>query len=278
MTLQVEVAGKSDVGCVRANNEDNFGYDSRYGIYVVCDGMGGAAAGEVASKMGVDTVLNYYRQSARNGRFPEFRLQAPDASARANALGSAIQLANEAIFTASRQRPSQAGMGSTVVAASVDQGFFSIAHVGDSRIYLIRTGAIQQLTNDHSLVMEQVRRGLITMEDAQKVDYHNIVIKALGAEAKVEPDLDDMMAMESDVLLLCSDGLNRHVSDDQMLEIVGNNGSLIAAVDALIDNAKKDGGTDNVTVLLLRFRQESRLHGFMKEIIPGGTPKWQNSF
>lgn len=277
MTLQVEVAGKSDVGCVRTNNEDNFGYDSRYGIYVVCDGMGGAAAGEVASKMGVDTVLNYYRQSARNGKFPEFGQQATDASARANALGSAIQLANEAIFTASQQRPSQAGMGSTIVAASVEQGFFSIAHVGDSRIYLIRSGAIQQLTNDHSLVMEQVRRGLISMEDAQKVDYQNIVVKALGAEARVEPDLDDMMAMENDVLLLCSDGLNRHVSDDQLLDIISKNGSLSGAVDALIDTAKKDGGTDNVTVLLLRFYQKSRLQGFVKDLIPGGSPKWQNS-
>lgn len=278
MALQVEVAGKSDVGCVRTNNEDNFGYDSRYGIYVVCDGMGGAAAGEVASKMGVDTVLNYYRELAREGKFAEFGEPAPDTSSRANALGSAIQMANDAIFTASQQSPTQAGMGSTIVAASVEQGLFSIAHVGDSRIYLIRAGAIQQLTNDHSLVMEQVRRGLITIEDAQKVDYHNIVIKALGAEAKVEPDLDDMMAMENDVLLLCSDGLNRHVTDAQILEIVTKNGSLSGVVDALIDSAKKEGGTDNVTVLMLRFRQESRLQGFVKDLIPGGTPKWQNSF
>ena len=278
MVLQVEVAGKSDVGCVRTNNEDNFGYDSRYGIYVVCDGMGGAAAGEVASKMGVDTVLNYYRESARQGKFQEFGEPMPDASSRANALGSAIQKANDAIFTASQQSPTQAGMGATIVAASIEQGFFSIAHVGDSRIYLIRAGAIQQLTNDHSLVMEQVRRGLITREDAQKVDYHNIVIKALGAEAKVEPDLDDMMAMENDVLLLCSDGLNRHVTDAQILEIVTKNGVLPGVVDALIEAARNDGGTDNVTVLLLRFRQESRLQGFVKDLIPGGTPKWQNSF
>src|SRR5262245_8395218 len=134
MALAVEVAGKTDVGCVRTNNEDNFGYDSRYGIYVVCDGMGGAAAGEVASKMAVDTVLNYYRQSAKTGSFPKFGSQLDDASPRANALGSAIHLANEAIFSASQQRPSQAGMGSTIVAVSVDQGFFSIGHVGDSRI------------------------------------------------------------------------------------------------------------------------------------------------
>jgi len=277
MSLRVEVAGKSDVGCVRTNNEDNFGYDGRYGIYVVCDGMGGAAAGEVASKMAVDTVLNYYRQSAKNGSFPKFGNQVGDASPRANALGSAIHLANEAIFSASQQRPSQAGMGSTIVAVSVEQGFFSIGHVGDSRIYLIRSGAIQQLTNDHSLVMEQVRRGLITMEDAQKVDYQNIVIKALGAEAKVEPDLDDMMAMDHDVLLLCSDGLTRHVTDEQILGIVAENIDLHTAVEVLIETCKKDGGTDNVTALLLRFQQQSWAQAILRGWIPGGTPKWQNS-
>lgn len=278
MSLRVEVAGKSDVGCVRTNNEDNFGYDTRHGIYVVCDGMGGAAAGEVASKMAVDTILGYYRDSARRGSFRQVGDQVQDAPPRANALGSAIHLANEAIFSASQQRPSQAGMGSTIVAVSVEDGFFSIGHVGDSRIYLIRAGAIQQLTNDHSLVMEQVRRGLITLEDAQKVDYHNIVIKALGAEAKVEPDLDDMSAMEGDTLLLCSDGLNRHVSDQQMLEILAQAADLNAAAEGLVQACKRDGGTDNVTVLLLRFEQGSWLQDTFGNLLPGGAPKWRDSF
>jgi serine/threonine protein phosphatase PrpC len=278
MSLRVEVAGKSDVGCVRANNEDNFGYDSRYGIYVVCDGMGGAAAGEVASKMAVDTVLAYYRDSAKHGSFRPVGNQLPDGSPRANALASAIQLANESIFSASQARPSQAGMGATIVAVTVEDGFFSIGHVGDSRIYLIRGGAIQQLTNDHSLVMEQVRRGLITLEDAQRVDYQNVVIKALGAEAKVEPDLDDMSAMEGDVLLLCSDGLNRHVTDQQILDTITKNTDLDASVDALIEACKKDGGTDNITAVLLRFEQQSWLQDTLGNLLPGGAPKWQDSF
>ncbi len=277
MSLSVEVAGKSDVGRIRTNNEDNFGYDRRYGIYVVCDGMGGAAAGEVASKLAVDTVLDYYRQAGKSGNFQNFGNQNPDASPRSAALSSAIQLANHAIFSASQKQSSQAGMGATIVAASVREALVSIGHVGDSRIYLIRSGAIQQLTNDHSLVMEQVRRGLITMEDAEKVDYQNILIKALGAEDKVEPDLDDMLAMDGDVLLLCSDGLNRHVKDQQMLRIVEKNSGLQTAADALVEAAKADGGTDNVTVLLLRFKRESRLQSLWKNLLPGSGPQWQNS-
>lgn len=277
MSLSVEVAGKSDVGKIRTNNEDNFGYDRRFGIYVVCDGMGGAAAGEVASKLGVDTVLDYYRQAGKSGQFQAFGTQDPAASPRSSALSSAIQLANHVIFTASQRQSSQAGMGATIVVVSVQDALVSIGHVGDSRIYLIRSGAIQQLTDDHSLVMEQVRRGLISLEDAQKVDYQNIVIKALGAEDKVEPDLDDMLAMEGDVLLLCSDGLNRHVTDEQMLRIVGKNADLADAATALIEAAKSDGGTDNVTVLLLRFKQQSRLESLWKSLAPGSGPQWQNS-
>src|SRR5258708_7325614 len=147
MSLALQVAGKSDVGCVRTNNEDNFGYDSRYGIYVVCDGMGGQAAGEVASKMAVDSVLTYYRTSVRSNHFPKVGEQVDGITDRANHLGSSIQLANQAVHDAAAAHAAQAGMGSTVVAISTeDKGsFFSIGNVGDSRIYLVRNGEIQQL-------------------------------------------------------------------------------------------------------------------------------------
>lgn len=278
MSLSVEVAGKSDVGRVRTNNEDNFGFDRRYGIYVVCDGMGGAAAGEVASKLGVDTVLDYYRQAGKSGKFQPFGSVDPAASPRSAALSSALQMANHVIFAESQKQSSRAGMGATIVAVSVQDALVSIGHVGDSRIYLIRTGAIQQLTDDHSLVMEQVRRGLISLEDARKVDYQNIVIKALGAEDKVEPDLDDMLAMQGDVLLLCSDGLNRHVTDEQMLRIIEKSEDLAVGATALVDAAKADGGTDNVTVLMLRFKQQSKLEGLWNSLLRGSGPQWQNSF
>src|SRR5438445_55020 len=148
MALAVEVAGKSDVGCVRSNNEDNFGYDSRYGIYVVCDGMGGQAAGEVASKIGVDTVLHYFRDAAGAGGYPQVGERMRDISEQGQALVSAIRLANRTIHETGQNQVGRAGMGSTIVAALINDNALSIANVGDSRIYLVRQGAIQQLTED----------------------------------------------------------------------------------------------------------------------------------
>ncbi|MGH9521245.1 MAG: Stp1/IreP family PP2C-type Ser/Thr phosphatase [Terriglobales bacterium] len=277
MALTVEIAGRSDVGCVRTNNEDNFGYDSRHGIYVVCDGIGGQAAGEVASKMGVDTVLTYFREAAKTKMFPQIGEKVEGISARANALGSAIRLANEAIHEAAKKHAAHSGMGSTIVATLVEGNFISIGHAGDSRIYMVRNGALQQLTRDHSLVMEQVRRGLITLEEAQASEMQNIIIRALGPEDKVVPDLDDMMAMPGDVYLLCSDGLIRHVPDDNILEIIRGTVTLQLMADRLVDAAKEGGGSDNVTVLLLRFVELPWWKRILRMLFGGGSPKWQNS-
>src|SRR5436305_565031 len=192
MALALEVAGKTDVGCVRTNNEDNFGYDTRYGIFVVCDGMGGQAAGEVASKMGVDSMLNYFRDNGAPAPVHKF----DGVSERANALGNAITLANRAVYQASHEGEREnRGMGSTIVSLLVKDNFLSVGHVGDSRAYLVRNGAIQMLTNDHSLVMEQVRRGLMTAQEAERSEIQNIILKALGSEETVEPDLEDMIAL-----------------------------------------------------------------------------------
>ena len=277
MSLTVEVAAKSDVGCVRKNNEDNLGYDSRYGIYVVCDGMGGQAAGEVASKMGVDTVLDYFREASKTGIYPQIGEVVDSVSERANRLGSAIRLANEHIHQAAGQHTAHSGMGSTIVSVLVDSGFFSIAHAGDSRIYLIRSGSIQQITRDHSLVMEQVRRGLITLEEANASEMQNIIIRALGPEEKVIPDLDDMMAMQGDLLLLCSDGLTRHVTDDSLLEIAQGTVTLQLMAQRMIDAAKEGGGSDNITVVLLRFIDLPWWKRILRMLFGGGSPKWQNS-
>jgi len=278
MTLALQVAGKTDVGCVRANNEDNLGYDARYGIFVVCDGMGGQAAGEVASKLAVDTILSYFQQSDHDVHNPTVGKTFEGVAERGNALGSAIQLANQAIHQASSNHPAQAGMGSTVVAVLVGKNFFSIGHVGDSRVYLLRNGSIQQLTQDHSLVMEQVRRGLITMEEARTSERQNIIIRALGSEETVEPDIDEMMAMPGDVLLLASDGLTRHVSEDRILEIVGTAHSLDRACEELIQAAKNEGGDDNITCMLLRIVEQPWYKNLFARFFPGrGSQKRQNS-
>src|SRR5205085_7228776 len=215
--------GEAGLSWVRTNNEDNFGYDARVGIFVVCDGMGGAAAGEVASKTSVDTVLKYFRDAARSHRYPVVGQTFEGVSERANALASAIQLANANVHSMGAKNNSQRGMGSTIVAVLTKGNFFSIGHVGDSRIYLLRHGKIQQLTNDHSLVMEQVRRGLITREQAERSEMQNIIIRALGSEAAVQPDLDDLMAQPGDVLLLATDGLTKLVPDERMHGIIAAN-------------------------------------------------------
>lgn len=274
MALTVDVAGKSDVGCVRANNEDNFGYDTRYGIYVVCDGMGGQAAGEVASKIAVETVLKYFREAGAAQRYPAFGEQAENVSERANALGSALQLANEVVYSSAAQHVTRLGMGSTAVAVLVGtDNFYSVGNVGDSRAYLVRDGAIEQLTQDHSLVMEQVRRGLITMEEANASEMQNIIMRALGAEEKLQPDLEDRMARPGDTLVLCSDGLTRELTDDEICATVTREQDVSRACDALISAARQAGGHDNITVLLVRFVEKS----WFKGLIGGGSPKWQNS-
>lgn len=279
MALAVEVAGKSDVGCVRANNEDNFGYDSRYGIFVVCDGMGGQAAGEVASKMGVDILLDYFRNEisapdthASNG----FNHSAQSSSLGAKSLANAIQLANRTIFQAGQSQQTRHGMGSTIVAALVRGNSLAIAHVGDSRIYLVRQGSIQQLTQDHSLVMEQVRLGYITLEQAQKSEMQNIILRALGTEEAVEADIEDLVAVPGDLLLMTSDGLTRHVQDDEILKVVQEHDDLERACNDLVQMAKDRGGDDNITCLLVRIVSRPWYQTILSKLFSGG-PQWQNS-
>lgn len=251
MSLIIQAAGSTDVGLVRKNNEDNFGYDLRHGIFVVCDGMGGQQAGELASKMAVDTVLDYFRQNARDVT-PVGGTSFEGVSERAASLANAIQLANQAIHEAASRDLRHAGMGCTLVAVSVQDDLFSIANVGDSRIYLIRENTMVQLTHDHSLVMEQVRRGLMTMEEAEHSKVQNVIVRALGIDDSVEPDLEDHQLTAGDVLLLCSDGLSRYVKDERMIEVVTQESSLEKACADLVEAAKAGGSDDNITCLLLR--------------------------
>jgi serine/threonine protein phosphatase PrpC len=275
MSLAIQVAGKSDIGCVRANNEDNFGYDLRYGIFVVCDGMGGQAAGEVASKLGVDVLLAYFRHELAGdplGLEPPVQAK----SEAGKALAAAVHLANRTIHERSLQQINQAGMGSTLVAAAIQGNALSIANVGDSRIYLIRHGVIQQLTQDHSLVMEQVRQGYITREQAEQSDMQNIILRALGSEETVDPDVEDLAVLPDDILLMSSDGLTRYVRDQEILQVVSSSPNLEQACDGLIQAAKDRGGDDNITCLLLRIVDRP----WYKEIFQkfSGGRKWQNSF
>jgi serine/threonine protein phosphatase PrpC len=257
MKLATQAAGKTDVGLVRKNNEDNFGYDNRIGIFVVCDGMGGQAAGELASKIAVETVLGYFHQEEKRSGSEVLGHGFAEVSERANALANAVQLANKAIRETSARDAGAAGMGCTLVAVRIEGNLFSIAHVGDSRIYLIRQGTIQQLTTDHSLVMEQVRRGMITLEEAEHFEMQNVIVRALGSEDSVEPDLADLSLEENDTLLLCSDGLSRYVKDDAMLDVITRIENLDDACNSLIEAAKSGASDDNITCLLIRAVEQS---------------------
>jgi len=249
MSYVIQAAGMTDIGLVRKNNEDNFGYDLRHGIFVVCDGMGGQQAGELASKIAVDTVLGYYRERPDTTSDGVARFEG--VSQRAADLATAIQLANQTIHETGARDVQIAGMGSTIVAVAAEGNVFSIANVGDSRIYLIRKNEVAQLTQDHSLVMEQVRRGLMTLEEAETSKMQNVIVRALGTDDSVEPDLADHEFSSEDVLLLCSDGLSRYVKEEKMTEAV-NQESLEQACGDLIEAAKAGGSDDNITCLLIR--------------------------
>jgi len=255
MTLSVQVAGQSDIGCVRRNNEDFFGYDEPCGIFVVCDGMGGAAAGEVASRIAVDSVLEYCRNNRRDEAIHAH--DSEGVSTRAAFLAAAVRYANQRIHSSAAQNPEQRGMGSTIVAVLVAGAAYSVAHAGDSRVYLLRNGTIEQLTEDHSLVMEQLRHGLITAEQARRSEVQNVITRALGTEENVSVDLRDLSAQPGDTLLLASDGLTRHIEDAEILSIVSAAPSSKEACAQLVAAALKAGGHDNVTCLVLRFVEQS---------------------
>lgn len=257
MKTVIQVAAKTDVGSVRTNNEDNFGYDIHSGIFVVCDGMGGHAAGEIASRIAVNTILDHFGQRRRRAGADVVGRGIHEVSNRANDLANAIQLANQAIRHVSSHNPQQTGMGSTIVALLSEGNQFSIGHVGDSRAYLIRGGFVYQLTTDHSLITEQVRRGFITIDEAEYSKMQNVIMRALGAEESVEPDLGDYEFASGDVLILCSDGLSRYVKEESIVEVIGLASSLDTACDELIALAKGGGSDDNITCLLLRASEQS---------------------
>jgi protein phosphatase len=197
----------------------------------------------------VETVLAYFRD-----RKPAVEEDAylDDAPLGARLLADAVKRANDAILAYAEQNKNTSGMGTTLVAARFADGVFSIANVGDSRIYLFREGQLLQLTEDHSLVMEQVRRGLMTMEEAEHSNVQNVIVRALGIDDSVEPDLADHQLAAGDILLLCCDGLSRFVKNEKMIEVATQDSSLEQACADLVEAAKAGGSDDNITCLLVR--------------------------
>lgn len=266
----VEFAGNTDAGKVRKNNEDSFVVDEDIGLVVVADGMGGHNSGEVASLMAVETIRDHARRLLGGDKNVLPEGGDPMLTVRERQLEDCLKTANTLIYEKGRALPKDAGMGTTAVAALFEGGAMTIAHVGDSRLYLHRRGRLELLTEDHSLVGDQVRRGLITPDEAARSNLQNILTRALGAEADVKVDVSEHPLLPGDVVLLASDGLTKMVSDDGIAQAIAADPAPASVVAGLIRQACEAGGVDNVTVAVARVLDKgggcSGLQGLMSRL------------
>jgi len=243
------MTGRTDPGMVREHNEDCFVIVPESGLAVLADGMGGHLAGEVASAMAIDQVTQHLLNAFARGRDHS----ANDSSDDSSLLVDAIKTANAAIHQASMTRPEQSGMGTTIVAAVFSDDHLTVAHVGDSRLYRYRHGVLSQITEDHSMVQELLRRGLISPEEARTSVNKNLVTRALGVDPVVEVDVRETDLAPGDLYLLCSDGLNDVLTDEEIAGHIANHpDDLDAAARGMIQQVNERGGPDNVSIVLIR--------------------------
>jgi serine/threonine protein phosphatase PrpC len=253
--MRLQAGACSDKGRVRSINEDSYACDPSKGLFVVCDGMGGEAAGEVASQLAIETIV----RSINN---PDSTTASGDTTEggfhrTTRRLESAVRLSNQAIYEESQENAARAGMGTTVVGTWIRHNIASLAHVGDSRAYLWRQRSFEQLTRDHSLVEEQVQAGLLTREQSLQSSQQNILLRALGREAEVEVDLAELPLMTGDYLVLCSDGLTRMVDDATLADTIATLEEPQKICDSLVALANQSGGEDNITVVIAHMCSDS---------------------
>lgn len=252
MPLKLRAAGLTDVGRKRKANEDSLYLSPLHGIYVVADGMGGHASGEVASKMAVENLGRFFEETARDReRTWPFKMDKAR-SYEENRLGIGVKLSNKLIYERAQKDMRQKGMGTTVVAISVMDDVAYIAHVGDSRVYRLRNGEFVPMTEDHSLLNDYMKIKPLTPEEIANFPHKNVIVRALGMKHTVEVDLRREEIKPGDLFLLCSDGLCGLVPDDQMANIVeAHRSDLDRTCQKLIDEANRRGGNDNITVMLV---------------------------
>ena len=242
-----EVAATTHVGLVRTGNEDAFGIRLEAGAFVVCDGMGGAAAGEVASRVAAEAFLDALGRSRDGG--------VQGAESTPGAARNAVRVAHEAVQSAASQDNARRGMGTTLVAllAESDAKHALIVHAGDSRCYRMRGGNLERMTLDHSFVEEQVRRGQLTQEEAERSPLRNVITRAVGSSPDPsEPDVDRVDIEKGDSYLLCSDGLTREVSDEKLGELMRAGANISATTASMVQAALDHGGRDNITCMIVR--------------------------
>ncbi len=252
----LEVSHLTDSGRKRDHNEDSYLFDESLGIYIVCDGMGGHAAGEIASQMACEAIMKHFKshhsaivefkKSSASEGFSEQKLKIY------SLIDDSIAEANKVIFERAQKEPEKKGMGTTLVLAIATEHGVFVAHVGDSRAYLIRKGQLKQLTEDHSLVNEMIAAGMVSKEEAHNHPQGNVITKALGIQSAVVGDCRFFETMEGDAIFLCSDGLHDYFSQNQALDIYHHN-SIKNLAKSYIDFANKSGGKDNITCIVLQF-------------------------
>ncbi len=239
VVVHYSAAAASDRGRKRQSNEDAFGYSVEHGVYLVCDGMGGAAAGEIASSLAVDEVMRLLTERAAETPLLEL-------------IERAIVAANEAIYSRSQANQKLNGMGTTMVALVVEERRVRLLNIGDSRCYRLRAGHLEQISQDHSLVDEQVRLGRMTPAEALRSPLRNVITRALGTQSRVTPDIFDLEAEAGDLFLLCSDGLTRELPDTKIESLLNAALPLDGLCGSLVNAANHAGGGDNITCLLVR--------------------------
>ncbi len=240
----MKIVAKTDKGIVRDSNQDAYAvgeFSDEVVWSVVCDGMGGAAGGNIASALAVKVISDKINAS--------YRENMKDASIK-NMLDSALTAANIEVFDFAEVKPELQGMGTTVVCAIVRDNQAYIAHAGDSRAYVVSHDSIRQITTDHSMVQDLLSRGKITSEEAENHPNKNIITRAVGVDKSIEIDFEQVDLNDDDVLLLCTDGLSNYVSNSEILDIMSD-GKHYAFADRLVNKANNNGGGDNITVVII---------------------------
>src|SRR5262245_25373599 len=252
--MKISYHALSDVGRKRKGNEDSLFVNPEQNLFVVADGMGGHAAGEVASRVAVESINEFVCMTSGDEEITwPFGLD-ENMSYDGNRLKTSVRYANNKVLAATKESAEYEGMATTVVAVLIDGVTANLAHVGDSRIYLYRGDQLTQLTSDHSWVNEQLQGGMLTAEQARSHPLRNVVTRALGGRPDLDVEMQVHDALPGDTLLMCSDGLTTMVPDPDIQRILGDGGGEVErCAKTLVDVANKNGGEDNITVVLLRF-------------------------
>ena len=258
--------GRTDVGKRREHNEDTFGVVTEENLFIVADGLGGYAAGEIASKLAVDAVGDFFRALRDDDGIPEPEDMDGTLSYAENVLVNAVITANRRVFSAAARYGAYRGMSTTIVSAHFRGHRVHIAHVGDSRAYCIRNGQIIQLTQDHSLLNAFMQAGEMTAEEIERFPYKNVILRAVGQKEVVEVEVTSHHWAPGDVYLLCSDGLSGEMTDAEILATAMRfQGNPKGLTRALIATANDSGGRDNITALVIEVPQDH-----LRPIMPGG--------